>query len=361
MLFLTLIAGGFVILQLFNLTLNLIYRPNLSQQDVSEDLVSVLIPIRNERDNLINLLDSLDAIDDDNFEIIFYDDESSDGSLEIIKQDKNDKIRCIESEKLPDGWSGKNHACYQLSKHAKGKYLLFIDADVLLKSNVIRRTLNYLKKYNLSLVSIFPEQILNSFDEKRSIPMMNYILLTLLPLILVRKLSFKSLAAANGQFMLFDAKVYHQLNPHQEYKNSFVEDIEISKFYKSKKYKIACIATESDVKCRMYHSYNDALNGFSKNIFMFFGNSKILAIIFWVIVSFGFLPVFFYNINYGFIYLFVVTLIQMIIAKLSNKKIWESVLYFPLQLIFILQVMFKSIKERKKGGYQWKGRFSSYL
>src|SRR5690606_28081384 len=133
---------------------------------------------------------------------------------------------------LPKGWLGKNNACHNLAQHAKGKYLLFLDADVRVGDSIIKNTVSFTKKHKLGLLSIFPMQIMETLGEQSTVPNMNYILLSLLPLLLVRNTNFSSLAAANGQFMHFHAEIYPQTLPHQRMKNSKVEDIKIARFYK---------------------------------------------------------------------------------------------------------------------------------
>jgi glycosyltransferase involved in cell wall biosynthesis len=303
------------------------------------------------------LLDALQKFNN-NIEILVCNDHSTDNTEEIISryQTTDQRIRLIESEVLPKGWLGKNHACYQLAKQASGKYLLFIDADVVISGNIIADAVSYAKKHKLGLLSVFPKQVLLTTGEKKAVPLMNYILLTLLPLIFVRMSPFKSHTAANGQFMLFESKTYFELEPHKQFKNSAVEDIAISKFYKKQKIKIACLIGEERIQCRMYDSYKDALNGFSKNIFMFFGNSPIVAFLFWVFVTLGIVPIIFYNINLILIYLLGVLLIQFLYAIICRQSIIITIVYFPANMFFMLRVMINALIIKKQKNYLWKGR-----
>lgn len=251
------ISFGFLCFQLFNVLINFLFRQAIAKTEIqNNDLISVLIPARNEENNIARLLDALQKLNN-NIEILVCNDHSTDKTEEIISryQTTDQRIRLIESEVLPKGWLGKNHACYQLAKQASGKYLLFIDADVVISGNIIADAVSYAKKHKLGLLSVFPKQVLLTTGEKKAVPLMNYILLTLLPLIFVRMSPFKSHTAANGQFMLFESKTYFELEPHKQFKNSAVEDIAISKFYKKQKIKIACLIGEERIQCRMYDSY----------------------------------------------------------------------------------------------------------
>ncbi len=356
--YLVYISFGFLCFQLFNVLINFIFRQAIAKTEIqNNDLISVLIPARNEENNIARLLDALQKLNN-NIEILVCNDHSTDKTEEIISryQTTDQRIRLIESEVLPKGWLGKNHACYQLAKQASGKYLLFIDADVVISGNIIADAVSYAKKHKLGLLSVFPKQVLLTTGEKKAVPLMNYILLTLLPLIFVRMSPFKSHTAANGQFMLFESKTYFELEPHKQFKNSAVEDIAISKFYKKQKIKIACLIGEERIQCRMYDSYKDALNGFSKNIFMFFGNSPIVAFLFWVFVTLGIVPIIFYNINLILIYLLGVLLIQFLYAIICRQSIIITIVYFPANMFFMLRVMINALIIKKQKNYLWKGR-----
>lgn len=352
------ISFGFLCFQLFNVLINFLFRQAIAKTEIqNNDLISVLIPARNEENNIARLLDALQKLNN-NIEILVCNDHSTDKTEEIISryQTTDQRIRLIESEVLPKGWLGKNHACYQLAKQASGKYLLFIDADVVISGNIIADAVSYAKKHKLGLLSVFPKQVLLTTGEKKAVPLMNYILLTLLPLIFVRMSPFKSHTAANGQFMLFESKTYFELEPHKQFKNSAVEDIAISKFYKKQKIKIACLIGEERIQCRMYDSYKDALNGFSKNIFMFFGNSPIMAFIFWAFVTLGIVPIILYNINLILLYLLGVLLIQFLYAIICRQSIIITIVYFPANMFFMLRVMINALIIKKQKKYLWKGR-----
>ncbi|NCC98084.1 MAG: glycosyltransferase family 2 protein [Bacteroidia bacterium] len=357
--YLVYISFGFLCFKLLNVLINFIFRQTIAKTEIqNSDLISVLIPARNEETNIACLLDALKKMENSNIEILVCNDNSTDNTEEIINRYKitDQRIRLIQSDVLPNGWLGKNHACYQLAKQAKGKYLLFVDADAVLSGNIIADAVFYTKKHKLGLLSVFPKQILLTTGEKQSVPLMNYILLTLLPLIFVRVSPFKSHSAANGQFMLFENKTYYELEPHKQFKNSAVEDIAISKFYKRHKIKTACLIGEERIQCRMYNSYNDAVNGFSKNIFMFFGDSPIVAFLFWVFWILGIVPIILYDIHLIFPYLLGVLLIQILYAITCKQNVLTTVLFSPANMFFMLRVMIKALIIKKRKKYIWKGR-----
>lgn len=125
--YLVYISFAFLGFQLLNVLINFIFRQTIEKTEIqNRELISVLIPARNEEANIVCLLDALQKMKNSNIEILVYNDHSTDNTEEIISRYAkiDGRIRLIQSDFLPNGWLGKNHACYQLAKQAKGKYML---------------------------------------------------------------------------------------------------------------------------------------------------------------------------------------------------------------------------------------------
>lgn len=353
------IVLAFTIVQLIVAFVNLVAETHIPASAASAGrLVSVLIPARNEEKNIGTILNDLQQQPYMNIEIIVFDDDSTDRTREIVLDfSENDKrINLISSNGLPAGWLGKNYGCYSLAKKAKGDYFLFLDADVRIAGTIINDAIGYSNTRKCSLVSIFPKQEIVTPGELLTVPNMNYILLSLLPLILVRKTRYSSLAAANGQFMFFEAKTYEELEPHEKMKAHKVEDILISRYYKSRRKKAACMLGDERIRCRMYSGFREAVNGFSKNIAEFFGGSFILALLFWFLTTFGF--VFLLRFPSGVLAFYILAYFSTrIFISLSSRQntLKNIALVLPLQLSMGL-FLFGSFTGRFYKGYQWKGR-----
>jgi hypothetical protein len=351
---------GFTVLQLLVALINLVFREKPESGEISgSPMVSVLIPARNEEKNIPNILCDLQNQAYRNIEVIVFNDMSDDRTAEIVagfgKEDN--RIRIINSTALPEGWTGKNYACHSLADAASGEYFLFIDADVRLSGKIICDMIHMAEKKGLSLISIFPKQMTVSVGEKISVPDMNLILLTLLPLVFVRKLSFPSLSAANGQFMFFRSGEYREIKPHAKLRDDKVEDIGISRLFKRNNLRIACLTGNSTVECRMYTGLCEAIEGFSKNVGAFFGNSLILAFLFWLVTTLGFIPVLVLTpLPLFMLYILLFFMVRILVAIASEQEAVENLLYcIPMQ--FILGIfIYKAILNKYSGGYVWKGR-----
>lgn len=363
MLYLSYFILAFAGLQFLVALINFLFRPRLKAEKPEQDvLVSILIPARNEENNIAQLLNDLLRQNYKNYEILVYDDLSSDNTAQIVGQysqiDK--RIQLISGRELPAGWLGKNHACHVLSSLSKGSYLLFLDADVRVDTFLLSKLVHFTRKKALKLVSVFPVQEMRSKGEWMSVPLMNYILLSLLALPLVRLSRFSSISAANGQCMFFEAQTYQRLKPHEIVKKNKVEDIQIARIYKKHRLKIACLASVRDISCRMYSGLDEAVQGFSKNILAFFGNSFILALLFWIINCFGWLPLLWQSLYWALAWFLLQLFIHLLVARTSHQK---PVRYFwyalPRQFIFIKIIIRAEVNKIRKET-TWKGRTISY-
>jgi glycosyltransferase involved in cell wall biosynthesis len=350
----------FAMLQLLVAFINLVTRPKLNKlYEPLNAFVSILIPVRNEELTVHNILHDLIHQPYNNIEILVFDDESDDNSAAVIKDfsERDSRIRLVRSTGLPDGWLGKIFACHSLSQHAKGEYFLFLDADVRIQHDAILKAVSYMRHYSLGLLSVFPRQIMKTTGEWFTVPTMNYILLSLLPLVFVRKLGFSSITAANGQFMLFNASIYKVLLPHEKMKINRVEDIAISRLFKQNKIPVACLVGDETIQCRMYEGFRNALHGFSKNVIAFFGNSFFLALLFWFITTAGFIVLFYMlPVKISLLYIILYILTRVIISIVSQQNVLLNIIFIiPQQLaigLFICKAVFNAWSKR----YQWKKR-----
>jgi len=320
---------------------------------------SVLIPARNEARTLPFLLEDLAALQIQPAEILIYDDLSTDGTAAIVQQAalKNPRIHLFSGKVLPHGWLGKNHACHRLAGVAEGRYLLFLDADVRLSADFTARLFTAIQQDPVQLLSLFPCQQMGRNATWLSVPLMNWILLTLLPVRLVRLLPYPSLAAANGQCMLFEAATYHRLLPHREMRMTPVEDIAIMHLYKQQKQKVALLLGDRDITCRMYSSLPDSIEGFSKNVFSFFGGSAWVAFLFAFITTFS--AVWLYCLG-GWqmlpLYLIIAGLIRVFFSVLSRQSVIVNLLLAIPQLMIFWVILCTALWRKKQRNLVWKER-----
>lgn len=321
--------------------------------------VSILIPARNEEASIGRLLEGVLALDYPQWEAFVCNDHSSDNTEEILNwfSGEDERIHWFLGDKLPEGWMGKNYACYQLAKRATGKYLLFLDADVELSRDAVSKAVDYFEEKDLFLLSLFPQQKMQSLAEWSVVPVMNWILQSLLPMILARITSYPSLSAANGQFMLFEADNYHHYQWHSRVRNQNVEDIYLARMIKSEGLKMAVLLGNEDVYCRMYRHLKEGIAGFSRNIHEYFGGNRGMMLGFWALVFFGPFIVW-AALGWKFLLFFaaIVMVNRIFTAIAARQHIIGSVLLHPLQMMGFTAIVFYNIFSSVKKSTTWKGR-----
>ncbi len=338
---------------------NFLSRPYLPRTGRSAGKVSVLIPARNEQENIHRLLSDLREVRYSPMEILVYDDDSTDGTAGVVRgcMEQDARVVLLRGKEPGKGWLGKNYACDRLSQAAGGRWLLFIDADVRIRPRTVAKAVRYMQTRGLSLLSLFPTQRIPSLGSRLSVPLMNWILLGSLPLALVRLSSRPSLSAANGQFMLFDAETYRRIRPHRLFRNSRAEDIAIGKHYKKLKFPTATLLGGEDVECRMYGSLPEAVRGFSRNIFQFFGGSTWVGLLFAAVTTAGpFLAFACGGVRLGILYLAMIVLIRWFVSLASRQSFAGNLLLMPLQQIVLWAIMIRAVVSGKKRNLLWKER-----
>ncbi|MEI7504030.1 MAG: glycosyltransferase family A protein [Paludibacter sp.] len=108
-----------------------------------QPFISILIPARNEENNIGNLLVDLSTLKYQNFEIIVYNDNSTDNTAKIVEEysSRNNSVKLINGGEPENGWLGKNYACHQLASQACGEMYLFLDADVRVENSLIEKSI----------------------------------------------------------------------------------------------------------------------------------------------------------------------------------------------------------------------------
>jgi chlorobactene glucosyltransferase len=346
---------------------NFFTAPRITQSKnklIENPLISILIPARNEEQNIANCILDVNKQTYSNYELLILDDESEDKTASVIKNKISDlevgeKVKLISGKTILQDWIGKNWACHQLSLAAKGKYLLFMDADVRLRPYVIESCLHLIYKYQLQLITCFSTQTIKSIGEWLVIPLMDFLLLTFLPLKKVYFSEKKSFVAANGQFLLIKREIYDEIGGHRAVANKVVEDMEIARAVKKSGYKVMTFLGEDSITCRMYSGFKQAFRGFTKNFFPGFNISSLSFILFLaLLLVIFFLPFLMVFMNSKFIWVVLIILFGRLITSLSSKQNFLiNCLFHPLQMIIMIAVGINSVYRTKKKKLRWKGRY----
>jgi hypothetical protein len=229
--------------------------------------VSVLIPARNEELGIEACVRSVLASRGVELEVIVLDDASTDRTAEIVRSiaAEDPRLRVEPAPQLPEGWSGKQHACYALSKRATHDTLTFLDADVRLDPDALARMCLFLRSSECDLVSGFPRQETGTVLEQMLIPLINWLLLCWLPLWGMRRFRWSAFGAGCGQLFVTTRAAYEKVGGHAAVKGSFHDGLTLPRaFRKAGFWTDICDATRL-ATCRMYRSASAVWFGLAKN------------------------------------------------------------------------------------------------
>jgi len=336
----------------------------------AKPLISVLIPARNEEDNIKRCINSLLKQDYENLEILVLDDGSTDRTVEIVSRlaKKDARIRLYYGKPLARGWLGKSYACQQLAGYAKGQYLLFVDADTLHFPTSVSSAVACLLKYKVDALSVFAKQIMVTLHERMIIPFGNFMIMGFMPLALIRRSRRAIFCTAIGQFMLFKREVYEAIGGHESVKGKILEDVIISKQVKRCGYKFMIFDGSNNLYCRMYHNFSEIVSGYSKVLFSSFDYSVTMistAIV--LIAAIYLMPFIMLPLGIIFdwqqIYVNIITLqiifilITRIMLSIRFRMKAADILLYPLSVIYLLSLAVNSVLQFKFNiGVCWKGR-----
>ena len=236
--------------------------------------VSVIVPARNEEASLGACLESLVAQTGVTLEVIVVDDHSSDRTREIAASFAD--VRVIAAAPLPDGWTGKNNAVTAGARVARGEWLLFTDADTVHLRGSLARAVTEAKEHGAEMLSYSPEQIVEGFWEMATLPVVFTALAREYP---PKEVSNPAspIAAANGQYILVQRAAYDAIGGHAAIAGEILEDVALARAVKRSGRKIRFRYADDAVRTRMYRSFGQLREGWTKNLALLFPAPRWLA------------------------------------------------------------------------------------
>ena len=250
-------------------------------------VVSILIPARDEEKNIETAVRSALANRGVELEVVVMDDDSSDATAEIVAGLARDdrRVRLVRAPRLPKGCCGKTHACARLAEQARGDFLLFVDADVVLSPDAARRMVAQLEGTGTDLISSVPKQETGTLLEKTIIPLIHFILLGYLPIAGMRWRQEVAFAAGCGQLFMARRRAYERSGGHDEFLTSRHDGLWLPRVFRRAGFKTDLFDASDLATCRMYDRDPDLIRGFTKNATEGMGSPG--AIVPWSVLLFG--------------------------------------------------------------------------
>jgi hypothetical protein len=274
---LTIIALIFAILPCGLFLLNLlVYRPPQNattglmvgaNEGAGEVGISVLIPARNEEQNIRATIAAVLANRGIDFEVIVLDDHSTDRTAAIVLESaaRDPRLRLEKAPRLPAGWCGKQHACHVLANLARQPLLVFIDADVRLMPDALARMAGFLEQSGSDLASGVPRQELGTFSERLLIPLIHFILLGFLPMPVMRRTRSPAFSAGCGQLFIARRAAYQACGGHAQLRDSLHDGIKLPRVFRRAGFATDLFDATNLAACRMYRTNGEVWRGLGKN------------------------------------------------------------------------------------------------
>ena len=312
------------------------------------ETVDVLIPMRNEEENVEGCLKSvLNSELLDVSKVFVLDDGSSDSTAELIGQFKVDKLSGTQP---PTGWLGKVWACHNLAQAGSGKYLVFVDADVRLHPYAIASSITKMNKFNWDFISPYPRQISGSFLEKLIQPLLQWSWLASVPLRVAEKFPNRSMTIANGQFFIVKRSAYNTSGGHAAIPDEVLDDLELARLLISKGFKGGVADGSAVASCRMYKSNSQLIDGYTKSLWKAFGGQFGTLLAIFLLYFTGISPYLGIGAPATFIFL------SRLLAAIKTRSNPAYAFLHPISILILLYLIVLSSIRKSRGTLQWRGR-----
>jgi glycosyltransferase involved in cell wall biosynthesis len=339
--------------------------PPKASDALQEGRITAIVPARNEEEAIATCVRALAQLTEIT-QIVVVDDQSTDHTAKIVRALMGEipQLRLLETQEVPAGWVGKNHAVWLGAQEATTPWLLFTDADAEVLAGAAARALRIAKETGAMLVSFSPEQVTGSWYEKSLIPFVYCRL--------AKYFSYEAVndpqspaAAANGQFLMMRRDAYQAIGGHASVADEVLEDVALATRAKSAGYRIWFGGGTGLVRARMYRSFGTMWEGWKKNLYLLLGARpeavyrELFAVVPWipfVLLAMGLkIPI------------SLVAALGLLLARhaaygtalVRNQYPWKYILYYVPGVVLYAGVLWASYRAHARGAVDWKGRVVS--
>ena len=347
--------------------------PSSTEAEAGDELVSCCIPARNEEENLEACVKSLLAGGHEQVEILVYDDESDDGTPDILARlaAADPRVKAVPTRPLPAGFNGKQHACQAMGEFANGQWMLFTDADVRFEPGWLKRTLAVARSdERLGLLSAFPREIARTIGEMLMVPMIHVLLLGYLPMGRMRKTLEPAASAGCGQFLFARRTAWKESGGHEAFADSMHDGIRLPRSIRAAGWKTDLVDGTDLCNCRMYRGFGESFRGFTKNAYEGLGSIWILLLLSVIHLLGHLLPwgILAWNLFTGTwfaiasplaIAAILVVLVMRIRLANRYRQPWLAIVLHPLAIFTTSLVQWWSLAVQLRGRRSWRGRVAT--
>lgn len=286
-----LVSAAVCVLGLVFVLLNLALMPRLSRQPVEAGAtprVSVVIPARNEEQDVEAAVRSHLSQDYPSLEIVVVEDRSTDATGRILERlaREDRRLRVLAGVEPPAGWLGKPHALSQGAAAATGEWILFADADVRYDRRAVFEAMAYARAMRLDFLMLLPRIETRGFWENVLMP---YLLMAVFqaPAFLANRRRPRWIAGGGGAGNLIRRSAYEAIGGHSALRDSVVDDVRLGYAVKAAGFGFGVVRAEDRVAVRMYRGFRQVFDGFTKNIAYVYNGATGLVLFAVTVVTLG--------------------------------------------------------------------------
>jgi glycosyltransferase involved in cell wall biosynthesis len=330
--------------------------------------VSIIVPARNEAEHIGPTLTTLLKLDYDNYDVIAVNDRSTDPTGEVMDRiastpEATGRLKVIHIAELPSGWLGKVHAMWSAANQAAGEWLLFTDADVLFRPDVLTRALAYAEAESADHLVLFPRMIMKSPGERMMIGFFQTLFVFGHRPWKVADPKTKDHMGV-GAFNLIRRHVYDAVGGYQALRFEVLDDMKLGKIVKNAGYAQRNVYGADLISLRWAKGAMGVVNNLTKNFFavMSFQWWRLLLSVF-ALAFLNLMPFLGVWLAHGWERLpYAVALASLFaihvgMAGRSDVPAYYFVLH-PVGTVFFVYILMRSMTlTLSRGGVVWRGTF----
>jgi len=242
--------------------------------------ISILFAARDEEEKLPAALATLMEVEYLELKVVgvYYRLELATGRILDTYAATHPRLRVVHVERLPEGWLGKPHGLQKAYEASTGEWLLFTDADVRFKPDVLRRVISLVKASKLDHLSLLGEVEMVGFWETVLITFFGLgFHLATDPSQVSNPRSSRYVGV--GAFQLLRRSAYEASGTHRRLAMEVVDDLKLGKIVKQAGFRSGCAVAQDLVAVRWHAGLGNLVRGVTKNFFASAGyNLKLVAV-----------------------------------------------------------------------------------
>jgi glycosyltransferase involved in cell wall biosynthesis len=327
--------------------------------------ISLIFAARDEEEKLPAALATLAALDYPHLEIIAVDDRSQDATGRIIDDFAvpHSRFRAVHVAEIPAGWLGKTHALQKGFEASRGEWLLFTDADVRFKSDIIRRAVTLAQQHTLDHLTLLCNVEMHGFWEKTLITFFGMAFHLATDAYRVSNPNSRAYVGV-GAFQLLRRSAYETIGTHRRLAMEVVDDMKLGKLVKRSGFRSCVAIAQEFVTLRWHAGARNVIRGVTKNFFAAFGyNLAFAAVALAGMISLNVVPFLAVVAGHGWIQILSAIAVAVALGMHASVDVVNRVsplyaLTHPIGAVLFCYMIVRSVTVTLwQGGVTWRGTF----